>query len=122
MKLTIPLVVEACRHALADGTLLATNRDAAEDEDGEIQCLYAVNGFRCAIGVALDPPTLAYIAEHELQHMPLEDLIRSEVVDVDVNDLAFLERLQRAHDTWLQACSSQEEFKRNEFMTLLNSV
>jgi len=104
MILTSDMAVRACRHALEDGTLLALHRnEGSVKEDGEIRCKYeTAEGYRCAIGAALDSPTLDLIAEDNLQSATIRQLVKDLRVEVAQGALDFLSQLQAAHDRWLK--------------------
>lgn len=100
-KLTYDEVIEACRKAWNDGTLLLR---AVVDKkvDGDVACLYAQERndiiYRCAIGVALSDEIIGNILESNANGCSVSNLASDCYIDVPPHDLARMSSLQSAHD------------------------
>jgi len=106
--LTLREVIDANRKALAErrlGAFLFTR--PVEEELSQLsekpanRCLYDYgDGHGCAIGVALNPETIAEI--HRRNHNPVNvgGLMRNGLITCEDSEVIAISRIQRAHDNW----------------------
>jgi hypothetical protein len=107
-RLTYEQCVAACRAAFDDGTLLAEAyyRDMGSIPD-QAACVYDdFKGHRCAVGVALEPRTIAAAADSCLMNSSVNALCNHELVWYTPDEGTKIWALQQAHDEWIWAMNA----------------
>jgi hypothetical protein len=105
MKLTLENVKAACRAAYEAGTLIAQHPHLEygyERTDNGEDC-------HCAIGCALDRPTLDKIHEKNWHVLLIDSLVYHGMVEVNEDELLALIAIQNAHDAWWAADAADEQ-------------
>jgi hypothetical protein len=119
MKLTLENVKAACRKAYKARMLLAQHPHLEYGYERRDKNRV----YHCAIGCALDRPTLDNINENNEHSNLISGLFNTGVVEVDFAELSALMEIQQAHDNWLRDRKISPRYKteyRYYFLKLIN--